>query len=397
MKRLLLVILAGAALVGTAAASGPPGFVAPQPRGTAPPGMRPVPVGPKHDPSAKPGARPGEGGDEAEEGEAGGFRRRSPGMADGFLSSGNFRAAAAAFERELKSNPTSPATHIGLARAYARIGRCPEALDHFWPYVDSRPFGDEAALAAAVCSGRLGLLEDALYFDQIAVARDRTNARALTNYALDLDLAGRLWERDEVLDELYLSKPDRDASLYARAVIALRHGDLDEFDLLMATWPVDSDTRVSRVRLLAQSWLDSDLPEQAVAEIEKLKVFTRGIAAREIRAEALRRMGELTDAKDGLESRLTRRAHGADIDAVRARVSVDTGDLADAQALLDEYDRSDEPEVLASLWYLARSRGQDELMARYAEEYEAVRQSPHRVLEKLVPVPERFGAAPAPR
>jgi tetratricopeptide (TPR) repeat protein len=377
--RAALLVLLGLGLGSDALAGGPPGFRSPRPQ-LGQPVVR-------QGPPSKDDAADDDDDDAADA--APGRQRRKPGLADGFMTSGNFRAAISAFQRELKTNPDSAATHIGLGRALSRVGRCAEALDHLWPYADSRPFGDEAALSAAACSARLGLMDDAILFDEVAVRRDAQNVRALTNYALDLDLAGRWGERDAVLDALLVAKPDRDASLFARSVIALRRGDLDEFDALMATWPLDRDTRISRARLLAQSWLDSDLPEAALVEVDHLPVFGRGAAARELRAEALRRLGLFDEAEDGLESRVTRRVEGADIDAVRARVAIDRGQAVEALSHLADYDQSDEPEIIASMWYFARKKGDAEGMSLHAAAYRRVQVSPLRTLEKLVPITER--------
>lgn len=316
--------------------------------------------------------------------------KRVPKMGDMWMKEGNYRAAAAAFAKELKTNPDAIAAHVGLGRAFARAGRCPEALEHLWPYVDTRPFGDEAALAASTCSDRLGLHEDALYFDELAVSYDPDNVRALSQYALDLDRAGEWGRRDAVLDQLLVVKPDRDASSYARAVIALRRGDMDELDAVMWSWTgEDNSVKGEKLRLAAQSWLDIDDPYQALEILRSLKLKQRGVHIRDLRAEALRRLGDPDGAWAVVDGKMARHTSGADVDAVRARILVDQGDIAGARERLREYDESDDPDVLASFWYLAQATGDQAGAARYARQYRMVQVSPLRTLGQLIELAER--------
>ena len=78
-----------------------------------------------------------------------------------------------------------------------------------------------------------------------------------------------------------------------------------------------------------------------------------------------------------------------DADAVRARILVDQGKPADARAVLEGYEGLEDPDVIASGWYVARAEGDAAAMEEYARRYERVRQSPLRDLEDLVPVSAR--------
>ena len=321
---------------------------------------------------------------------------RGPSLADSFLRQGSYRAAVAAFTKELSKNPDAPASHVGLGRALARVGRCGEALDHFWPYVDSKPFGEEAALAASVCSSRLGLYVDALMFDRLGLDLDAENVRLLTQYALDLDTVGDMVMRDDALERLLLAKPDRDASGYARAVIALRRGDIDTLDEVLTTRTGEDTARAERIRLEAQSWLDLGDPQEAITVAGPLKLRQMGVQIREIRAEAYRRLGEAERALEMMEGRNGKHLNGGDDDAFRARVAVDLGDLATAAERLADHRSTSDPELLASLWYVARAKGDQAAMTTYAARYHEVESSSLRTLEQLIPLHGGAVGVPSP-
>lgn len=375
LLRPLLVVLLGTGLIGSVVAEA-------QPR---PPGLA---AGKDGSAAEKPGGakgagrkkfrRPGGG-----EGEEGG--KRVAGMGETFLKQGNFRAAASAFREELKKNPDAVAAHVGLGKALARLGRCGEGLAELWPHVGTKPFGDEAAILASVCSGRLGLMDDALFFARIAAEWDPENPRALTQYALSLADAGDTYTSDKVIGQLEVLPGDKDASLYAKAVLALRRGDIDEFDELTFFWSGDRGSQRDLARLEAQSWLDLGNPVEVVASIRQIKRLQRGRFSTWLRAEATRRLGEPEEALELLNTRNAKLAEGSDSDAVRSRVMVDLGDLAGAQALLEQYPSDVDPEVTASWWYLSRARGDRAAMKDFSALYRAEQTSPERTLGDLIP------------
>jgi hypothetical protein len=375
------------------------------PRGTAPDGsgiprmghggkpggqMGPGRRGPgaKPGPGGKPGGKAGRG---AKPGGAASQAQRQFGLGKGnlFLRQGSPGAAELSFRRQLEANPDAPGPNIGLGKALARIGRCSEALDHFWPYVGTLPFGGDVALAASTCSDRLGLTDDALYFDHLAVELDPTSARALTSLALDLDTAGDIVGREEALDSLLFLRPDRDASVYARVVLALRAGDLDTFDQLVFEWQrtlgADSDMR----RLQAQAWLDMDNPPEVLEVLAKVRRLRGGPQVRYLRAEALRRTGYAEEALLNFEDRPQNVLEGIDSDAILARIDTDLGDLAGAHTILARYEGVDDAELAASAWYLARAEGRTEELPGLAAHYERLRTSPLRELTSLTPWTKR--------
>lgn len=314
-------------------------------------------------------------------------KRRQIGMS--MLKGGHDKAAAGSFRKQLAENPNSVAAHIGLGRALTRQGRCDEALDHLLPFVGTIPFGVEASLAAAVCSRRLGWLEDALWFDHLGADLDPLHARVLTNLALDLDTWGDRLGAEEVIDRLDVSKGDRDPALYVRAVLAIRAGDIDEFDVLSTRWEGAGRKRTELRVLRALTWLDMDDPQSALAELEQNRTIQKNEAELTELAEALRRLGEPDQALHRLDRREIAAEDGLAVAAVRARTLVDLGELAGADAALATWEGALDADVLSARWYIARARGDAEAMAAHAAAYRDVQESPLRVLEHLIPLNKR--------
>lgn len=381
---LAVALVAGAAWTADALAQpAPQGEGRPRPGGKGPGAKGPGATGRAPGAGPRPPRPDVHGGPDKE-----GDRRRAS-MGETLLKQGNFRAALSSFEQEIAASPDSVAAHVGRGKALARLGRCGEALTELWQWVGTKPFGDEAALLASVCSSRLGLLDDSLFFSQMAVEIDPENTRALTQYALDLAAVGDLYAADEVIGRLEVVRPDRDASLYVKAVLALRAGDIEEFDRVVFFWPDDRNSQRDLARLEAQSWLDMDDPIQVIASIKQIKRIRRGKTATWLRAEAVRRLDMPEEGLEYLESKNARGGDASDADAVRARVLADLGDLAGAQELVDRYADDVDPDIVATAWYLARKRGDAPAMADYAALYERVRVSPLRDLDQLVPWSER--------
>ncbi len=346
-----------------------------------------------------PGAQPGRGRPSAavRAGPAAQGRKFDPADARGrmpplkrgnaLLARGMFRLAAAAFREAVAAEPDSGAAHIGLGVALARNGNCSDALPEFRDWNEARNFGSRVALLAAHCAERQGDAAAAVEFSLRAWESKRNSRTALARLALDAD---RL--HDPVLVEvateyLWYVNPEQDESLFVEAALALRRGDPTELDIIDTLWRREgrSDEEMNRMR--ARSWLDVGDPVQAYAELKqggsKLK---RGADSRVMMAETTRRLGLLADADRALDSKLMGLLTGADADAVKARMLVDRGQLADARTLLADYELELEEEVVASRWYLARAEGDAAAMEQEAAAYALARTSPLRTLDQYLPV-----------
>lgn len=314
----------------------------------------------------------------------------SVGMGNALLKKRKNVMAAEMYRKQLATDPESVAAHVGLGKSLARQGRCELALEELAPYADTRPFGADAALLAAICSHRIGFLEDALLYDRLAVELDPDNARAWSNYALDLDEWGDPVGVDEILERLdVLGNDGRDGSLYARAVLALRKGDIDEFDVLTQFWAREGRSKEELRRLLAQSWLDMGDPLAALAVVESVRKLNRSYQEQWLRAEAYRRLGEPETALELIDRHGKRPLQGTAAEAERIRAYVDLGRIADAHEALHAVGDVSDEEIVASRWYVARSQGDTSAQAAAELEYASLRPSPLRKVEYLVPIRAR--------
>ncbi|GDX80107.1 hypothetical protein LBMAG42_19180 [Deltaproteobacteria bacterium] len=306
------------------------------------------------------------------------------------LRQGYFRMAVAAFEEAVAASPESPEAHLGLGTAKARLGTCAPALEEFRGWSDSIAFGARVALLAAHCAGRQSHPEEAVSFTLSALEKRPDNRTALARLALDADQLGDAVLRDVAIEYLWYASPDQDESLFAEAALALRHGDLAEFDRYDAMWRREGRASEEMNRMRARSWLDVGDPVEAYVELRKGgSKLKRGADSRLMMSETARRLGQLVDASRALHGRLQGKLSGADADAVQARILVDSGDLEGAAALLKGYELEVDEEMVASRWYLARALGREEEMAAAEVAFAASRMSPLRTLEQYIPLTQR--------
>jgi tetratricopeptide (TPR) repeat protein len=311
-------------------------------------------------------------------------------LANTALENGSAQTAAMLFRRQVAWFPESGPAHVGLGRALARTGACEEALEHLAPWMTLPAFTVPAAQAASACAARLGLLEDALGYDAVAVDLDPRSVPAWTQYAVHLARAGDDAGVLRAYDALLTAIPDRDASGFARATVALLHGDLDAVDVESALWArdgVESDD-ITQLRMLAA--LDAGDPDGAAEHAAALPRARRPVGLRLAAAEVARRRGEIAEAALQLDgTRIRPPIPGADADALRVRIRVDEGDLAGAVALLDTLAGEDTADVEASRWYVARARGDAAAMSDHAARWRAREPSRARSLDQLLPTDRR--------
>ena len=304
------------------------------------------------------------------------------------LRGGSARAQVISWRMEVKEKPDSADAHVGLGKALAELGECEEALDHLWPYMGTAPFGREAALSASSCSARLGLLQDAILFDRFALDLAPDDIRAQTMLVMHLDMKGDTVGVEEVLFDLETSgSKGGDPSIYARALLALRHGDVDEFDVCVAMWERAGWENKQLWRLDMQLWLDLDDPQRALEGIGPVQRRRGG--GRHYIAEAHRRLGETSAALGLLENNSLRVSEGATVDAILARIYVDMGEEAKALELLDNYPEDSDADIVASRWYLALKRGETDHVAAYAKLWSRLNVNRLRRLDLLLPLNQR--------
>lgn len=315
-------------------------------------------------------------------------RQHAAGLHHGnmLLAQGHFRLAIEAFLAVLNNHPDDAEAHIGLGTARARLGRCGLALDEFMNWDTARAFGPRSALLAARCASDEQDYGTAVAYDLHAQQRRPADLTALGRLALDASRLGDTVLSDMAREYLWYVNPEQDESLYVDAALALRRGDLDEFDVIVALWRHEGRPEAELLRLEAQAWMDVGDPESARATMLSYPKLRRGSEARLILSEATRRSGYPSEARQVLDNKLVVRLIGADADSIRARTLIDEGDLPGATELLADYADETSQEVVAARWYLAKARGDTAAMAVEAAQFETVRESPRQTLEQYLPV-----------
>jgi Flp pilus assembly protein TadD len=309
-----------------------------------------------------------------------------------FLGTGQNRLAAREFQEILEKRPGDGPATLGLGRALAGLGDCEPALVSLGRMRGGSGWSGQAALAEAQCLDRLGrdAAADAAYQEALHLSPERSVA--LLALALLRLRTGDDPGFEEAVDALSeLERADVMVPM-ARAWQALEHGhsDLDVRLLELQDAIVVSGAKRANVQLgLVDGvrWLDLDDPRTAAEVLgHATRQFPHHIRVAAYRAEALRRTGDPQGAQDAVGRPAVGRARGSVIQAIRARILVDLGDLEGAEAAVGEPISGEHPEVLASLWYLARARGEvarvEELEGLWRDRVVAA----DRTLDQLIPV-----------
>jgi tetratricopeptide (TPR) repeat protein len=315
-------------------------------------------------------------GDETARGAGGPASPRSARAGRQLLRSGDVAEAIVVLERTVAAAPANGNAHAALARAYARAGRCEDALHQADHWVSTRAFDANLAILMRGCAVSLGRLEEALRYDRAGVDTFPENVQMATALAIDLAAAGDDRASADALDALTLVHPDRDASAFARAAIARLRGDVDAFDVEVALWERADRHSDEIARLRAEVLLDTGLPREALDAASRVAQVRAPL--RVVRAEAHRRLGHLEAALAELGSA----GEGPEADAVRVRVAVDLGDFESASRRLLQLDPAN-ADVLAAAWYLARAEGRDRTELERA--WRRAEPSRARSLSQLVP------------
>ncbi len=307
-------------------------------------------------------------------------------MGTTLLRGGRAGAAAATFRQQLEKEPDSVQAQAGLGQALAETGECVEALVWLSATVGTLPFTADAAISAAACALHLGDRVEAVWYYQEGLRVDPEDPRLLTAYVVTLGPSGDSPELLRALDTLERIHEDgRDASIYARLALAADRGELDDFDWYAWLWEHEGRSPLELRALQARLWLELGDPWSAARELEGRARRHQRASTRAVRAEALRRTGNIGEAMYVLADRRSK-SRQMRVDAVQARVEVDNGELDEAEATLQPYKGLLDPEVLASLYYLARARGEAQAAAEYASWYREMEASTLASLDQLVPL-----------
>jgi tetratricopeptide (TPR) repeat protein len=313
-----------------------------------------------------------------------GTAKKRPGSLASVAKAGSARVRMIAARRAWKADPENIELWLEYGEALSQFGGCDELLTVMAPLSDDPILPLDLLYSMAQCSARLGFYEEAVHYDRLALSQDESRIRGLTLLALHSDMLEDAITRDSSLLELEgLSLNGGNPALLAEATIAVRQGDVDTFEVCMALWERSGWNQRDADRLSAQLWLDLGDPVATLALSTSFRTTRQ--QGRFIYGEAYRRIGEAPTAISRLENINQKASEGIYTDAMLARAYMDMGDFEQAGLLLEPYLSSQDPEIIASRWYMARLQQDPVKLQQEAELYRLSNQNHLRSLEQLVP------------
>lgn len=310
-------------------------------------------------------------------------------LAEGQLEKGSYRMASARFQDVLEKRPGSGRAKLGLARAYAGIGQCDDALVLLTELRGRPVWGADGANAEGACLLRRGRVSEAVAAFEEASWFSPRKAQAWFNLALlavDLDdLDG--FER--AVEALATCDGGDVLEVAARATRALEWGE-PSFDSWLGMLRGLSGGGPHLHGLDGRAWLDLDDPQAAGASFhDAIRLDMDNVQLARWRSESLRRAGDLAGARAAVDRPMLRRAGAGPLaQALEVRLLVDEGEIDEAERVLATLDLTD-PEAMASAWYVAHARGdavrKSDLVVAWSQRVRAAGRS----LEQLIPIHQR--------
>ena len=310
------------------------------------------------------------------------------------LQTGDFRSAQREFRAVTEQTPSLAAGWIGLARSYAGLGRCQEAVEAFAPWRDATGYNARAASAEGWCWYRLGEYAQATASADDALLLKPNLAPAIYLRALTESAMGDEAAFEQSLVELYPTRRGDVMVVLAQAWDAVERGDdvmldlsLEELSGLAVSYP-RAGVRAQMAMIDAQRLLDLGDAYQAERRLAEVQdTGDEQVRIQLMRAEALRRLGRTGGARMILSQAHLKSRTASLPRSIRVRVLADLGVTEAPLERVDELLASPHPEDLASGWYLARAVDDEALAQTFRERWEVANQCPDRELEDLIPAP----------
>jgi len=298
-------------------------------------------------------------------------------IADLKVDSGQVLIGAQIAEQCMEAHPDNLDCLAVHARARSRLGQCSKLDATFAQLRRSIWWDAPTALAEGMCRLREGDLSTAFVaMDEALVLLDRDPVPRFERSIAAIRAGWTEVYTSDIAELDDADKADWMADLL-RAWTELQAGDerLDATLALNAAWPTTPGLvgRPQWALLDCRRWLDVGDPFEAErvarASLNTTVGQTRLAACR---VEALRRVGDDSEAWFVLTRPWHAAASSVALDAVRVRSLVDAGQLAEASALAARIPRIADPDVVASSWYLARALGHDEEAEVLSATYDAI-------------------------
>ncbi len=309
------------------------------------------------------------------------------------LLAGRYFEALQEFRDVTEETPSLPGGWIGLARSYAGLGQCAEAIEAIAPWRASGAYNARAAVVEGWCWYRLGEYSQAIETADDALLLKPNLAPALYLRGLSEAASGDSVALAVTLEELQPTLRGEIMGPLAEGWDAVERGD--EADLLAATHTLagltllyaDSGVAPQMALMEAQRSLDVGDPLTAY-EVLTATLDSTGdqVRVQLLRAEALRRMGRAQAALAVFRAPNLRPRNSSLPRAIRVRVLVDLGRTDAAIGRFADLLASPHPEDAASGWYLARAVGDEVRQAQFRDAWQVLNLNPDRTLEQLIPI-----------
>ena len=316
-------------------------------------------------------------------------------VAQGQMSKGRYRLAAAEFRKVLEQRPNYHKAKSGLAQALVAQGKCDEAMMWLGDIPkDKYIWNFETATAEGLCLYRLGDDSGAMAaMEEALILGGGREANSWFQLAIVMMQSGDYQGSQMVLERLSRLGQSEGLVLMGYAWLAYLSSSDDLLFFLHQLENGLEDPGAGRVAVQyylinGRRWLDVGDYDKAIQSFENglRKSFTH---VRTVcwKAEALRRNGEAHDAGYMLK-RIEPTVASQLKTTIEVRILVDLGRLEEAAKLLASHANPLDAEVLASRWYLARAQGDGERVERYASWWNEAWGGGNRSLEQLIPIYE---------
>jgi len=307
-----------------------------------------------------------------------------------------FRMAAESFRKASAERPDDPEPRLGLARAWAGLEWCGRAVPLFEELRDSSFYGHRAAMDHGACLAAIGRNAEGIEVLEEAVLLSGNGSGAIVQLAWEA-----LKGADEplfraVASQLIEAEPGSAGALLLEGARCWLDGDPDGQEAALQA--LRSLQGHSPQADLLDAWAALELGEPArAAEILRGEDRLNRMRLPEVAvwlAEANRRDGNTEIAHTILNQQSRGRESSVLRGAILLRVRADREGFAaarpDALRLLDAH--PDQPEVVATAWYIAM-RGGDDSASGLRQRYERLALPDRAPLDLLLPPPP---VTPAP-
>jgi tetratricopeptide (TPR) repeat protein len=306
------------------------------------------------------------------------------------FSSQQYVQALAQYEEAFEIRPESARVVSGYVTVLSELNRCDEALNLLEPRRGNVAVNVETSTALAACFARLGDYAEAVYWKEESVFLGEFTPRALSLLSLFRYRLGDIQGAQLALDEATEIDPLSPSIYVARATVAIGIGRpmeaieiLEELDMVRG-----SENQISRfLRLRAMFDMLGGVPEVFTFSRQVMRQSMRFLPGVLLRAELLRRGGDLLGAKNLIQRPWVRRSSRSGVPIFKARLAVDMEEYGRAAELVQDLLGGNglDPEVLATAWYYHHRIGNAEVAAQYEELYYSVQPNELRRLELLIP------------